>query len=172
MRYYVIDVKGTVHADTDSREKAEALLSEILAQNPEYKDLDLEIITDADEEALAAELREMASLGWEKQEAYESKEAFFERLGEVSKGFTEKEIFQTWENVWEQLYDEMTGGIPYWFDPDGITLYKKTFDGNEEVWAGSYEDAGTYEGDSNWQSKLDAFFDNKFGIKAEEWEIG
>ena len=44
MRYYIIDVKGTVHADTDSREKAEALLSEILAQNPEYKDLELEII--------------------------------------------------------------------------------------------------------------------------------
>lgn len=66
MRYYVIDVKGTVHADTDSREKAEALLSEILAQNPEYKDLELEIVTDADEEDLAAELREMASLGWEK----------------------------------------------------------------------------------------------------------
>lgn len=44
MRYYIIDVKGTVHADADSREKAEALLSEILAQNPEYKDLELEII--------------------------------------------------------------------------------------------------------------------------------
>ncbi len=107
MRYYISDVKGTVHADTDSREKAEALLSEILAQNPEYKDLELEIVTDADEEDLAAELREMASLGWEKQEAYESKEAFFERLGEVGKGFTEEEIFQTWENVWEQIEEEM-----------------------------------------------------------------
>jgi hypothetical protein len=26
MRYYVIDVKGTVHADTDSREKTESTL--------------------------------------------------------------------------------------------------------------------------------------------------
>lgn len=66
----------------------------------------------------------------------------------------------------------MTGGIPYWFDPDGITLYKKTFDGNEEVWAGSYEDAGTYEGDPNWQSKLDDFFEKKLGIKSNEWEVG
>ena len=59
------------------------------------------------EEQLAAELREMASLGWEKQEAYDNKEDFFERLGEVGKGFTEEEIFQTLENVWEQIEEEM-----------------------------------------------------------------
>lgn len=175
MRYYVIDVKGTVHADTDSREKAEALLSEILAQNPEYKDLELEIVTDADEEDLAAELREMASLGWEKQEAYESKEAFFERLGEVGEGFTEEEVFQTWENVWEQISDEVEGPR-YWLDMGTeMTLYKKPVDDDdmdEEVWSGTMEEAGTCEGDPNWQDKLDAFFDNKFGIKAEEWEIG
>ena len=123
-------------------------------------------------EAMAAELREMASLGWEKQEAYDNKEDFIERLGEVGEGFSDEEIFQTWENVWEQMYDEMTGGIPYWFDPDSITLYRKTFDGNEEVWTGHYEDAGTYEGDDNWQFKLIEFFEKEFGIKSEEWEVG
>ena len=123
-------------------------------------------------EAMAAELREMASLGWEKQEAYDNKEDFVERLGEVGEGFSEEEIFQTWENVWEQMYDEMTGGIPYWFDPDSITLYRKTFDGNEEVWTGHYEDAGTYEGDDKWQFKLIEFFEKEFGIKSEEWEVG
>lgn len=58
---------------------------------------------------LAAELREMASLGWEKQEAYDKKDEFIERLGEVGKGFTEEEIFQTWENVWEQIKEETEG---------------------------------------------------------------
>ena len=58
-------------------------------------------------EAMAAELREMASLGREKQEAYDNKEAFVERLGKVGEGFTEDEIFQTWENVWEQIEEEM-----------------------------------------------------------------
>ena len=58
-------------------------------------------------EMMAAELREMAALGWEKQEAYDSKEDFIERLGEVGEGFTEEEIFRTWENVWEQIEEEM-----------------------------------------------------------------
>ena len=58
-------------------------------------------------EMMAAELREMASLGWEKQEAYSDKDAFIERIGEVGEGFSEEEIFQTWENVWEQINDEM-----------------------------------------------------------------
>jgi len=58
-------------------------------------------------EAMAAELREMASLGWEKQEAYDNKEDFIERLGEVGEGFSEEEIFQTWENVWEQIEEKM-----------------------------------------------------------------
>lgn len=124
------------------------------------------------EEQLAAELREMASFGWEKDEAYTKTEEFLRRVGEVEGYFTEEEIFQTWENVWEQMYDEMTGGIPYWFDPDGITLYKKTFDGNEEIWSGTYEDAGTFEGDPNWQNKLIEFFEKRFGIKSEEWEVG
>lgn len=124
------------------------------------------------EMALAAELREMVSLGWEKQEAYSDKDAFIERISEVGEGFSEEEIFQTWENVWEQTYDEMTGGIPYWLDLDGMTLYKKTFDGNEEVWTGSYEEAGTYEGDPDWQGKLDTYFEQMFGIRSNEWEIG
>lgn len=109
MRYYIVDNKGTVHADGDSREWAEAILEEILEEHPEYKDLDLEIVTDEDEEGLAAELREMAALGWEKQEAYDNKDAFIERLGEVGKGFTEEEVFQTWENVWEQIEEETEG---------------------------------------------------------------
>lgn len=62
---------------------------------------------DIRKEAMAAELREMASLGWEKQEAYDNKEDFVERLGEAGEGFTEEEIFQTWENVWEQIEEEM-----------------------------------------------------------------
>ena len=62
-----------------------------------------------DADAVAAELREMASLGWEKQEAYDKKDEFIERLGEVGKGFTEEEIFQTWENVWEQIEEETEG---------------------------------------------------------------
>jgi hypothetical protein len=76
------------------------------------------------------------------------------------------------EAVAEQIYDEMTDGVPYWFDPDGITLYKKTFDGNEEIWSGTYEDAGTFEGDPDWQEKLDSFFEKELGIKADEWEVG
>ena len=107
MRYYIVDNKGTVHADGTGQTWAKATLEQILEDHPEYKDLALEIITDAEEEDLAAELREMASLGWEKQEAYDSKEDFIERLGEVGKGFTEEEIFQTWENVWEQIEEEM-----------------------------------------------------------------
>jgi len=109
MRYYVVDNKGTVHADGDSKAWTEAILEEILEEHPEYKDLDMEIITDADEEDLAGELREMAALGWEKQEAYDNKEAFLERLGEVGEGFTEEEVFQTWENVWEQIEEETEG---------------------------------------------------------------
>lgn len=35
------------------------------------------------------------------------KEDFLERLGEAGKGFTEAEIYQTWENVWEQIEEEM-----------------------------------------------------------------
>ena len=119
-------------------------------------------------EAMAAELREMASLGWEKQEA------FIERLGKVGEGFAEDEIFQTWENDWEQIYDEMTHGVPYWLDMGftEMTLYKKTFEGNEEIWSGTNEDAGTYEGDPDWQNKLIEFFERKLGIKNEEWEVG
>lgn len=107
MRYYIVDNKGTVHADGTGQTWAKATLEQILEDHPEYKDLELEIITDAEEEDLAAELREMASLGWEKQEAYDNKEDFIERIGEVGKGFTEEEIFQTWENVWEQIEEEM-----------------------------------------------------------------
>ena len=123
------------------------------------------------EEQLAAELREMASLGWEKEEAYDKKEEFLQRVRESGKGFDEAEIFQTWENVWEQMYGEMTGGIPYWFDPEGITLYRKSFCGSEEIWSGTYEDAGTFEGDPNWQHKLVEYFETRFGIKSEEWEV-
>ena len=173
MRYHIVDIKGTVYGDFGKKAKAQAALEDILGAEPELKDLELEVISDGtEEEDLAAELREMASLGWEKQEAYDSKEDFIERLGEAGEGFTEEEIFQTWENVWEQMYDEMTGGIPYWFDPDGITLYKKTFDGNEEIWSGSCEAAGTFEGDPDWQEKLDSFFEKELGIKADEWEVG
>jgi hypothetical protein len=114
----------------------------------------------------------MASLGWEKDEAYNKTEEFLQRVAEIRGGFTEGEIFQVWENIWGQIYDEMTDGVPYWFDPDGITLYKKTFDGNEEIWSGTYEDAGTFEGDPDWQEKLDSFFEKELGIKADEWEVG
>lgn len=56
---------------------------------------------------MAAELREMASLGLEKDEAYTKTEEFLERLGEVGKEFSENDILRTWENVWEQINDEM-----------------------------------------------------------------
>ena len=108
MRYHIVDIKGTVYGDFGKKAKAQAALEDILGAEPELKDLDLEVISNGtEEEDLAAELREMASFGWEKQEAYDNKEDFIERLGEVGKGFTEEEIFQTWENVWEQINDEM-----------------------------------------------------------------
>lgn len=128
--------------------------------------------------ALAAELREMASLGWEKPEATGEKEEFLKRVGEVGKGFTEEEIFQAWEDVWTQIYDEMTHGVPYWLDFGNeigakMTLYRKTFDGDEEVWSGYLEEAGiTDNDDPSGQAKLDDFFEKKFGIKSHEWEIG
>ena len=124
-------------------------------------------------EAMAAELREMASLGWEKDEAYDKKEEFLERLGEAGEGFGEEEIFQTWENVWEEIIDEIFGGYRYWLDIGReLTLYKKTCDEDREVWIGKFEDAGTYEGDPDWQGKLDDFFEKELGIKSNEWEVG
>ena len=108
MRYHIVDIKGTVYGDFGKKAKAQAALEDILGAEPELKDLELEVISDGtEEEDLAAELREMASLGWEKREAYDNKEDFLERLGEVGKGFTEGEIFRTWENVWEQIEEEM-----------------------------------------------------------------
>lgn len=109
MKHYIIDIKGDVYAETDGKEKAEALLATIIDEHPEYNNIDLEIVTDADEENLVAELREMAALGWSRQEAYDSKEDFLDRIGEVGEGFTEEEIFQTWENVWEQIKEETEG---------------------------------------------------------------
>lgn len=50
MRYYIVDNKGTVHADGDSKAWAEAILEQIVEDHPEYKNLELEIVTDADEE--------------------------------------------------------------------------------------------------------------------------
>lgn len=108
MRYHIVDIKGTVYGDFGKKAKAQAALEDILGAEPELKDLELEVISDGtEEEDLAAELRELASLGWEKQEAYDNKEAFVERLGKVGEGFTEAEIYQTWENVWEQIEEEM-----------------------------------------------------------------
>ena len=107
MRFYVVDIKGTVYADCGTKASAEATLADILGADPELKDLELEVISDGtEEEDLAAELREMAAFGWDKQEAYDNKDAFIERIGEVGNGFTEEEIFQTWENVWEQIGEE------------------------------------------------------------------
>ena len=63
---------------------------------------------DIRKEALAAELREMASLGWEKDEAYTKTEEFLERLGNVGEGFSVNDIHMVWENVWEQINDEMS----------------------------------------------------------------
>ena len=64
----------------------------------------------------------------------------------------------------------------YWLDMRSeMTLYKKPADEDGmdvEVWAGKMEDAGTYEGDPDWQDKLDDFFEEKLGIKPSEWEVG
>lgn len=51
---------------------------------------------------LEAELREMISLGWKKQEAYDNKEAFIRRIGDVGNFFSVNFIFKVWESVWEQ----------------------------------------------------------------------
>ena len=107
------------------------------------------------EELLAGQIRELIALGWTKEEVEADEETFFQVIGkEYTDGLTRDDVMIVFNNVLEQVNDEMTEGIPYWFDPDGITLYKKTFDGNEEVWSGSYEAAGTYEGDPEWQLKL------------------
>lgn len=44
MKYFIIDIKGDVYAETDSKEKAEALLVTIIEEHPEYRDLELEIL--------------------------------------------------------------------------------------------------------------------------------
>lgn len=125
------------------------------------------------EELLAGQIRELIALGWTKEEAEADEDTFLQVIGKTyTDGLMRDDVMIVFNNVLEQVSDEMTGGIPYWFDPDGITLYKKTFDGNEEIWSGSYEAAGTFEGDPDWQEKLDSFFEKELGIKADEWEVG
>ena len=83
MRYHIVDIKGTVYGDFGKKAKAQAALEDILGAEPELKDLELEVISDGtEEEDLAAELREMASLGWEKQ-AKGSQKRKSSRLGRM-----------------------------------------------------------------------------------------
>lgn len=64
----------------------------------------------------------------------------------------------------------------YWLDMGSeMTLYRKPVDEDgmdEEIWTGKMEDAGTYEGDPDWQDKLDDFFEAELNIKPNEWEVG
>lgn len=138
---------------------------------------------DIRKEAMAAELREMASLGWKHEEAYDKAEEFLERLGEAGEGFGEAEVFQTWETVWNGIFDEMkASGISiqkrFWLDMvEGEAILLRKAENEDEadtiVWVGKLEDAGI-EGDNDpyYDSKLDAFFEKELHIKPEEWEVG
>ncbi len=57
---------------------------------------------------LADELRELIALGWTDEEAKGLKEAFFERIGEeYTANLTEKEIWNVWNEVWEQSIEHL-----------------------------------------------------------------
>lgn len=48
--FYIADDNGTVYAhDIDSRMKAELTLADILAEHPEYEELNIEVLDDAEE---------------------------------------------------------------------------------------------------------------------------
>lgn len=57
---------------------------------------------------LAEELRELVALGWTDEEAKGLKETFFERIGEeYTVNLTEKEIWNVWNEVWEQCIEHL-----------------------------------------------------------------
>ncbi len=57
---------------------------------------------------LAEDLRELIALGWTDEEAKGLKETFFERIGEeYTANLTEKEIWDVWNEVWEQSIEHL-----------------------------------------------------------------
>lgn len=58
------------------------------------------------EATLAVALREMIAQGWTPEEAHDNKEAFFERIGDVADRFTEDQVYEVWEYVYEDVMDE------------------------------------------------------------------
>ena len=57
---------------------------------------------------LAEDLRELIALGWTDEEAKGLKETFFERIGEeYTANLTEKEIWNVWNEVWEQSIEHL-----------------------------------------------------------------
>ena len=57
---------------------------------------------------LAEDLRELIALGWTDEEAKGLKETFFERIGEeYTANMTEKEIWNVWNEVWEQSIEHL-----------------------------------------------------------------
>lgn len=59
------------------------------------------------EATLAATLREMIAQGWTDSEAHDNKEAFFHRIGYVADRFTEDQVYEVWEYVYEDVMDEL-----------------------------------------------------------------
>lgn len=58
------------------------------------------------EATLAVALREMIAQGWTPEEAHDNKEAFFKRIGDVADRFTEDQVYEVWEYVYEDIMDE------------------------------------------------------------------
>jgi hypothetical protein len=58
------------------------------------------------EATLAATLREMIAQGWTDSEAHDNKEAFFNRIGNVTDKFTEDQVYEVWGYVYEDVMDE------------------------------------------------------------------
>ena len=57
---------------------------------------------------LAEDLRELIALGWTDEEAKGLKETFLERIGEeYTANLTEKEIWDVWNEVWEQSIEHL-----------------------------------------------------------------
>lgn len=73
----------------------------------------------------------------------------------------------------------------YWIDltgpKGGVAYFREKFDEydemdgyhNDEIWSGHLSEIGINEDDENddWQTKMENFFEERFGIDPDQWEI-